>query len=96
MSTTKKQGWQHFLALCRKAKSSDELNDLFQLLLTSEERDAMSTRVELISALLKGEKTQREIAADLGISIAKITRGSNALKVIPNSLLKFLKHYLLL
>jgi len=94
MFTTKEKGWQHFLDLCRKTKSSAELNELFQLFLTAEERHAMAMRVELISALLEGEKTQREIAADLEISIAKITRGSNALKMIPESLRKFLQRHI--
>ena len=94
MPTIKERGWQHFLELCQKARSLNELNELFQFLLTPEERDAMATRVELVSALLKAEKTQRDIAAELGISIAKITRGSNALKVISDSLHKFLRRHL--
>lgn len=84
------QGWTRFLKLCRETKSQAQLDELLQLLLTSEERHAVGLRVELISELLKGKKTQREIAADLEISIAKITRGSNALKIIPTTLKNFL------
>lgn len=89
--TRKHQGWRRFLTLCCDTKSPEQLNELFELFLTAEERNAIGLRVELISELLKGEKTQREIATDLEISIAKITRGSNALKIIPDSLRKFLK-----
>lgn len=85
-----RQGWDEFLRLCLETKSTDLLDALLQLFLSSEERDAIGLRVELISELLKGEKTQREIAEDLEISIAKITRGSNALKIIPDSLRSFL------
>ena len=95
MSAKIEQGWQHFLMLCRETKSSEQLDELLQLFLTSEERNAIGLRVELISELLKGSRTQREIAAELEISIAKITRGSNALKIIPDSLRKFLLKKLL-
>lgn len=90
MAKMPEQGWLDFLRLCRETKSSAQLDELFQLFLTPEERSAIRWRVELISELMLGEKTQREIAADLGISIAKITRGSNALKIISNSLKNFL------
>lgn len=86
MGSASQRGWVHFLEICRKAKTDEELNDLLYLFLTPEERDALGTRVELVCELLKGECTQREIAADLDISIAKITRGSNALKVVPEVL----------
>jgi len=95
MSTTNSPGWQAFLMLCSKAKSHEQLDDLMQFLLTSEERTAIALRVELIRELLRAEKTQREIAAELEISIAKITRGSNALKIITDSLRKFLFKILL-
>ncbi|MGE3954880.1 MAG: trp operon repressor [Parachlamydiales bacterium] len=76
------QGWKRFLSLCSRCKGEEELNALFELFLTIEERRDIGLRALLIDALLEGKKTQREIAADLGISIAKITRGSNALKII--------------
>lgn len=94
MPTIKARGWRRFLNLCHKTKSPTELNTLFEFLLTAEERDTLATRVELVAALLKEEKTQREIAAELEISIAKITRGSNALKIIPKTLRSFLERHL--
>ncbi|MCB1826872.1 MAG: trp operon repressor [Coxiellaceae bacterium] len=86
----KVHGWDNFLTLCRQAKTPSQLNELLELFLTVEERNAIGLRVQLISELMKGDKTQREIAADLKISIAKITRGSNALKIVSASLKKFL------
>ncbi len=73
-------GWDSFLDLCRGSASDRELDELLGLLLTLEEKQAITTRVLLTQALLKGDKTQREISEELGVSIAKITRGSNALK----------------
>lgn len=73
-------GWQAFLGLCRKAKSEEALDELFWLLLTPEEREAIKTRALIVKELLEGRKPQRQIAKDLRVSIAKITRGSNALK----------------
>jgi TrpR family trp operon transcriptional repressor len=40
---------------------------------------------------LARKKPQRQIAADLQVSIAKITRGSNELKRMKESFLEFLK-----
>ena len=94
MASKRDQGWRDFLTLCQEAKSAVQLDELFQLLLTNEERSAIGLRVELIDELLQGKKTQREIAAELEISIAKITRGSNALKIIPESLKRFLVNHL--
>lgn len=88
--TMKKTGWRDFLSLCRHIKNEEELDELFRLLLTLDEQDQISTRVQLLKALLKGDQTQRVIAEDLQISIAKITRGSNALKTISAELRGYL------
>ena len=79
-------GWRRFLELCRGAKGAKELDELFWLLLTTEERKDISTRTLIVQELVRGEKTQREIAKDLGVSIAKITRGSNFLKMATEKL----------
>ena len=79
-------GWRSFLRLCQGAKSEKELDELFWLLLTPEERDDVKTRFLIVKELVKGEKTQREMAKDLKVSIAKITRGSNFIKQISNDL----------
>jgi TrpR family trp operon transcriptional repressor len=87
--------WQQFLKLCKQLQTEQQLNEFFDLFLTIEERNAIKDRCILIRELLKGEKTQREIAADFNISIAKISRGSNYLKTISNDLRKFLAKQLL-
>ena len=73
-------GWRGFIRLCRGAKSEKELGELFWLFLTPEERGDIKTRYLIVKELLRGKKTQRQMAKDLGVSIAKITRGSNILK----------------
>jgi TrpR family trp operon transcriptional repressor len=90
-----KKGWEEFIALCRHVRTDEEFAELMNLLLTLEEQQQLETRVELLKALLKGDKPQRTIAEELKISIAKITRGSNALKIIKPALLKYLQNELL-
>lgn len=75
-------GWRDFLELCSKIQGPDALNDFFALFLTFEEREIMSSRYFIVKALLEKELTQREIAKKWQVSIAQITRGSNALKII--------------
>jgi TrpR family trp operon transcriptional repressor len=83
-------GWKKLLDLCQQAESTERLDELFGLMFTLEEKDTLATRVLLVLELLKGNRTQREIAQHLNISIAKITRGSNALKTVNDSLKDFL------
>jgi len=77
-----KKGYKLFLNSCGQQKTINEIQALFDFFLTPEEKNAISLRVTLTQALLKGELTQREIASQLKVSIAKITRGSNMLKLI--------------
>ena len=90
-----RNGWQLFLTMIGQISNEQQLNQLLEFLLTPEERDYLATRIELVRELLKDKKTQRDIAKDLGISIAKITRGSNNLKLIDDDLKLFLKNVLL-
>lgn len=85
------QHWSELIHICQQADKVGLLSPLLELLLTPEEQTQMSLRVALIKALLKNELTQRTIAEQLKISIAKITRGSNALKSIDPTLAEFLK-----
>jgi TrpR family trp operon transcriptional repressor len=48
-------------------------------LLTSAEREDLLLRLRIVQELLAG-KTQREVAKKLGVSIAKVTRGAEALR----------------
>ena len=87
-------GWWQFLELSTQLKKIESLNEFFNFFLTIEEKKNIATRYLLTRELMKGEKTQREIAADLQVSIAKITRGSSALKVLGETLRDFLKRKL--
>ena len=92
---TSVNGWLEFIELCFKAKAPQHLASFFDLFLTIEEKELLASRYLIIKALLEGKLTQREIAAKYKVSIAQITRGSNALKIIDPklkiSLLEFLK-----
>lgn len=85
------KGWHCFLQLCLGLKDEKSLSELFDLLLTAEEKESLETRCLIVKELLGGEKTQRKISEDLKVSIAKITRGSNELKRISPRLKKYLQ-----
>ncbi len=67
--------------------------ELFLFLFTSQELEQLTARFEIVQSLVQAKKTQREIAAELGLSIAKITRGSNELKRISKDLKAYLGDY---
>jgi TrpR family transcriptional regulator, trp operon repressor len=54
------------------------LEDLLLGLTTAKERQEMIQRVEIVRRLLAGE-SQHNIAADLGVGVATVTRGSKEL-----------------
>ncbi|OJU81033.1 MAG: Trp operon repressor [Chlamydia sp. 32-24] len=86
-------GWKMFLELCLKTKKSSRLEELFSLFFTIEEKEHLSSRMQIIKALLIDKLSQREISDEMKVSISQITRGSNALKIISKDLLKFLEDY---
>jgi TrpR family transcriptional regulator, trp operon repressor len=86
-----KADWHNFLELCTKIKSPEELDKFFSLFLTYEERETLASSYLIIQALLDEVLTQREIAESCKVSIAQITRGSNALKIIDPEFKKKLK-----
>ncbi|ABO22947.1 trp operon repressor [Shewanella loihica] len=75
--------WDLVLEKVVNHQDTDALMDLFDLLLTEEERSAIAGRLKVFQALLLGEMSQRQIAAEFEISIATITRCSNYLKHMP-------------
>jgi TrpR family trp operon transcriptional repressor len=91
---TNEEGWWQFIHLCQTLKTKQDLNGFFDLILTLEEKSAISDRIKIIHELVKESRTQREIATHCQVSIAKITRGSNSLKLISEKLRKFLKREL--
>lgn len=94
VASAKTRGWKSFLELIHSAESTAELDELLSALMTHEERNQFALRVELIRELLHKQKSQRQIASELGISIATITRGSNMLKTIKQKVLAFLEAHL--
>lgn len=80
--TTQNKGWRYFLKLCLNAGNEKKLEELLDLLLTLEEKSDLNNRCLIIKTLLENKMTQREIAETFHVSISKITRGSNALKII--------------
>lgn len=64
-----------------------DLVQVFDALLTPREREKIALRWKLVCLLEKG-LTQRAIAARLGVSLCKITRGSHELKHGPESFRK--------
>lgn len=78
------------------AHETDEKNlmALLDLLLTPEEKHDLGMRYWIIKELRAGKKTQREMARELNVSVAKITRGSNELKRIDAQFLDYLKEKL--
>ena len=84
-------GWSVFTQLCLASKNEKMLTSLLDLFLTQEEKESIATRCLIVMELLKQEKTQRVMAEDLHVSIAKITRGSNELKRMSPKLIEFLK-----
>ena len=55
------------------------IRQFFSEILTPRERSDLASRWRLMKLLLAG-RTQRSIAAELGLSLCKITRGSRELK----------------
>lgn len=72
--------WSAFIELVREAVKSGQEEKLLAILLTSDERDALVSRSNIILELLKGDMSQRQISQMLGVGVATITRGSNELK----------------
>lgn len=87
-------GWEGLLDLCLATGDKTTLDNLFDLLFTPEEKTDLAARFLIIKDLVQQQKTQRDMAKELNVSIAKITRGSNALKRAKPKLLKYLEEHL--
>lgn len=84
------KGWQQFIKLCHESKDENVLSSILDLFLTPEERNDVAMRYWIIMELISGKKTQRDIAKELNVSIAKITRGSNELKRINPQVIQYI------
>ena len=68
--------------------------ELLELLFTATELEQLVARYDIVKGLLAKNMTQRELAADLKLSIAKITRGSNELKRRSSTLLNYMTNFI--
>ena len=89
-----KEAWRQLLDLIGACDSPKQLSDVFELLFTIEEREQLADRVIIMRELFRGKLTQRELAKQFDISIAKITRGSNCLKGANQKLCDFIESHL--
>lgn len=81
-STTSDVALREFVSVLAALGSADAVYDVLFALLTPREREKIALRWRLLCLLQKG-LTQRAVAAQLGISLCKITRGSRELKYGP-------------
>ncbi len=72
--------WSSFVELVREAVNKGQDEMLLTILLTSDEKEALVSRANIVLELLQGDLSQRQISQLLGVGIATITRGSNELK----------------
>tara|TARA_B100001094_G_C18193832_1_gene809183 strand:- start:4922 stop:5215 length:294 start_codon:yes stop_codon:yes gene_type:complete len=76
--------WHQFISDSTKF-SVDDQHCLLDLVLTAKEQQAITTRLKIFTELLHGQKSQRELASQLSVSIATITRCSNYLSHMSTS-----------
>ena len=86
---------EEFIDLFMNVKSTLLARELLSLMFTLDEIDDIAGRVNIVKALLDRKLPQREISSEYGVSIAKVTRGSNALKIISPDLKAYLREALL-
>lgn len=77
--STREEYLDQFVDLISDTKDHNELKDLLKSLLTQSELIEIPKRFQIVKMLQQG-LPQREIAKTLGVGIATVTRGSNALK----------------
>lgn len=82
------------MQLLKKAPNDEIRLELLELLFTPTELDQLAARYDIIMGLISENITQRELSANLKLSIAKITRGSNELKRVSPALRMYLRKFL--
>ena len=75
----KQRQYQELFELFAAIDTPTEAQKLLEDILTPHELESLTERWQEIKLLARG-MTQRDIAKKLGISISKVSRGSNALK----------------
>ena len=81
----KQDHWNQFLQNCNSFQTTEELEQFFNLVLTPAEFEKIAARYQILSELIHSQKTHRELAKELDVSIFNITRGANQLKKISES-----------
>lgn len=81
----KTESWFQVIKMLNSQQDAEALHNVMGVLLTQEEREAIGSRLAIMRALLAGEESQREIARRIGVSITKVTRGSNYLKTLSDT-----------
>lgn len=66
------------ISLIHETRDKGLLEDLLVGLTTAKERKEIAQRLEIVNRLLDGD-TQHKIAAELGVGVATVTRGSKEL-----------------
>jgi TrpR family trp operon transcriptional repressor len=86
--------WPLFIAITEKL-DRDDLSVWLDLLLTPAEKEDIQDRIEILKGLLEESLPQRELGEKLGVSISKISRGSNLLKTINSDKKEWLREKLM-
>lgn len=79
MERNEQSEWKELTEVLAFVNDKEMMKGLLQALLTQNERDEIALRWTIVKQLYEG-RPQRAIAADLGLSLCKITRGSKELK----------------
>jgi TrpR family trp operon transcriptional repressor len=72
------QPYDTFIDLVYSIRDKTVLQDFLMSITTDSEREAFVKRIEIVKRLLTGEP-QAQIAKELGVGIATVTRGSKEL-----------------
>ncbi len=75
----KKKYLEQLISILMTIDDKKEMEDFLRGLLTPAELEEIPQRLQIVVRLLKGE-TQRQVAANLGVGLATVTRGARELK----------------
>lgn len=71
--------FNNFINTLLSFRAKEEMQDFLYGILTPKEREELPKRLEIVKRLKNGQK-QHEIAQELGVGIATVTRGSKELQ----------------
>lgn len=71
-------GFKKFVELVYGAKNKQGLEDFLTGITTQSEREILAHRLEIVERLLK-DQPQHQIATDLGVGVATVSRGAKEL-----------------